>query len=35
VIAMLSAESSIAARKLIGGPAPATVRRRLKQLGRE
>jgi argininosuccinate lyase len=35
VIGMLSAESSIAARKLIGGPAPATVRKRLKQLGRE
>jgi argininosuccinate lyase len=35
VMGMLSAESSIAARKLIGGPAPATVRKRLKQLGRE
>jgi len=34
VMTMLSAESSIAARKLIGGPAPATVRKRLKQLGR-
>jgi argininosuccinate lyase len=30
----LSAESSIRARKLVGGPAPETVRRRLKQLGR-
>jgi argininosuccinate lyase len=35
VIGMLSAESSIKARDLIGGPAPATVRKRLKQLGRE
>ena len=31
---MLTAEKSIAARKLVGGPAPATVRRRLKELGR-
>ena len=30
----LTAEKSIAARKLIGGPAPAAVRRRLKELGR-
>ena len=30
---LLSAESSIRARKLIGGPAPATVRKRLKELG--
>jgi argininosuccinate lyase len=30
----LTAEKSIAARKLIGGPAPGTVRRRLKEIGR-
>jgi argininosuccinate lyase len=33
-IAALSAENSMRARKHIGGPAPETVRRRLKQLGR-
>jgi argininosuccinate lyase len=33
-IGLLSAESSLRARKLIGGPAPATVRKRLKQLDR-
>jgi argininosuccinate lyase len=33
-IAALNAEGSMRARKLIGGPAPETVRRRLKQLGR-
>jgi len=33
-IALLSAESSLRARKLIGGPSPATVRKRLKQLDR-
>ena len=33
-LAALSAENSMRARKLLGGPAPATVRRRLKQLGR-
>ena len=33
-IAGLNAESSMRARKLVGGPAPETVRRRLKQLGR-
>jgi argininosuccinate lyase len=33
-IAALNAESSMRARKLIGGPAPETVRRRLKQLER-
>lgn len=33
-IAMLTAESSMRARSLIGGPAPATVRRRLRELGR-
>ncbi len=33
-IAALNAESSMRARKMIGGPAPETVRRRLKQLGR-
>jgi argininosuccinate lyase len=33
-IAALNADSSMRARKLIGGPAPETVRRRLKQLGR-
>jgi argininosuccinate lyase len=32
--AMLTAENSLRARKIIGGPAPATVRRRLKELGR-
>jgi argininosuccinate lyase len=32
-IAALNAESSMRARKLIGGPAPETVRRRLKELG--
>jgi argininosuccinate lyase len=30
----LTAENSMRARKLVGGPAPETVRRRLKQLGR-
>jgi argininosuccinate lyase len=34
-IAALNADSSMRARKLIGGPAPETVRRRLKQLERE
>jgi argininosuccinate lyase len=33
-IAALNADGSMRARKLIGGPAPETVRRRLKQLGR-
>jgi argininosuccinate lyase len=33
-IAALNADASMRARTLIGGPAPATVRRRLKQLGR-
>jgi argininosuccinate lyase len=33
-IAALTPESSMRARKLIGGPAPDTVRRRLKALGR-
>ena len=33
-IAALTAENSLHARALRGGPAPATVRRRLKQLGR-
>ncbi|HEX3409646.1 MAG TPA: hypothetical protein VHS07_05165, partial [Candidatus Binataceae bacterium] len=33
-IGALNAESSMRARKLVGGPAPDTVRRRLKQLGR-
>lgn len=32
--AMLTAESSLRARRIIGGPAPATVRRRLKELAR-
>jgi len=32
--AMLTAENSLRARKIAGGPAPATVKRRLKQLGR-
>jgi argininosuccinate lyase len=32
--AMLTPENSIRARKIVGGPAPATVRRRLKELGR-
>jgi len=32
--AMLTAENSLRARKITGGPAPATVRRRLKELGR-
>jgi len=32
-ITALNAESSMRARKLVGGPAPETVRRRLKQLG--
>jgi argininosuccinate lyase len=33
-IAALNADGSMRARKLIGGPSPETVRRRLKQLGR-
>ena len=33
-VAALNADSSMRARKLVGGPAPETVRRRLKQLGR-
>jgi len=33
--AMLTAENSLRARKIAGGPAPATVKRRLKQLGRQ
>jgi argininosuccinate lyase len=33
-IAALKADASMRARKLVGGPAPETVRRRLKQLGR-
>ena len=33
-LAALNPESSMRARKLVGGPAPETVRRRLKQLGR-
>jgi argininosuccinate lyase len=33
-LAALNADGSMRARKLIGGPAPETVRRRLKQLGR-
>jgi len=32
--AMLTPENSIRARKVVGGPAPAAVRRRLKELGR-
>ncbi|HXZ87040.1 MAG TPA: argininosuccinate lyase [Candidatus Binataceae bacterium] len=32
--AMLTPENSIRARKIVGGPAPATVRRRLRKLGR-
>jgi len=32
--ALLTPENSIRARKIVGGPAPATVRRRLKELGR-
>jgi argininosuccinate lyase len=34
VLAMLTVENSLRARKIIGGPAPETVRRRLKQLAR-
>jgi len=33
-VAMLTPENSIRARKTVGGPAPATVRRRLRELGR-
>jgi argininosuccinate lyase len=33
-IAMLRAENSVARRTIEGGPAPATVKRRLKELGR-
>ena len=33
-IAILSAEQSLSRRTIAGGPAPATVRRRLKELGR-
>jgi argininosuccinate lyase len=33
-IAILRAENSVARRTLEGGPAPSTVKRRLKELGR-
>ncbi len=33
-LAALNVDSSMRARKIVGGPAPETVRRRLKQLGR-
>jgi argininosuccinate lyase len=33
-IAILRAENSVARRNLEGGPAPSTVKRRLKELGR-